>query len=426
MAVGPLGLTPAEFDGMLLQNLLESDEQMTYFKDLQSRFVRVSRGHVLRYNLQCETDMIGTTDFDHFDHDFARTAMAGEQEIIRTGEPLVEIPQQGTWPDGSPLDVLTTKRPLRLQDGTIVGTFGINRDVTEQRRIERQLAAVLEMSPDAITRLGLDLRHAYANPAAIAMMGGTEQRLLGLTYADLASSEAEAALMTEALTLVVSTGEPTQVEYHLEEAGKVRYVESRIVAERDSTGISGLLVMTRDVTARKRAELALADQVMHDPLTGLANRVLLRDRLQGSLTRLQRTPGSIALLFVDLDRFKRINDTFGHAFGDAMLVEFAVRMRGIARQSDTIARLGGDEFVILCDRIAAPEDAGIVASRIEKALIPTFTYGGHECRISASIGISVSSDPRADPAEMIKHADQAMYRAKLEPSQTNRFCFYSP
>jgi len=150
------------------------------------------------------------------------------------------------------------------------------------------------------------------------------------------------------------------------------HFDSRVVPEFDGELVSGVLVLSRDITDRKRAELALAEQAVRDPLTGLANRMLLLDRISQSVVRLERAPGTLAVLFLDLDKFKVVNDSLGHSFGDALLIEMAARLTTCARRSDTVARFGGDEFVMLCDRVATPDDARIVAERISRALAVPF------------------------------------------------------
>jgi diguanylate cyclase (GGDEF)-like protein len=187
-----------------------------------------------------------------------------------------------------------------------------------------------------------------------------------------------------------------------------------------------VLVLTRDITDRKNAELALAEQAVHDPLTGLANRVLLRDRLGQALLRLERTPGLVAVLFLDLNRFKLINDTLGHAVGDALLNEIAIRLRALARRSDTVARFGGDEFVILCDRVATNDDARAIAERIAAAVARPFVHAGRTLHVTASIGIASTADATTNPEHLLRDADTAMYQAKERSHGAGRYQMFDP
>jgi diguanylate cyclase (GGDEF)-like protein len=156
----------------------------------------------------------------------------------------------------------------------------------------------------------------------------------------------------------------------------------------------------------------LERQALHDPLTTLPNRLLLMDRARQALTRLHRSRRLMAMLFVDLDNFKAINDTLGHALGDEVLSSVASRLAEMMRDSDTVARLGGDEFVVLAEDLQNDAEALAVAERVLHALDQPFAAGSVEVSMLASIGVSIAHDPRTDPEELLREADVAMYRAK--------------
>ena len=162
---------------------------------------------------------------------------------------------------------------------------------------------------------------------------------------------------------------------------------------------------------RRRAE-QLAHRALHDPLTGLPNRTLVLDRLEQALAGLARSPGSVGVLFIDLDRFKEVNDTLGHDAGDQLLVETAERIRDVLRPTDTLARFGGDEFVILCEGLGGPEQGAVIANRISEAVAAPFVLGGQRTTVSASIGIALADGPEQNPAALLRAADIDMYRAK--------------
>jgi diguanylate cyclase (GGDEF)-like protein len=164
---------------------------------------------------------------------------------------------------------------------------------------------------------------------------------------------------------------------------------------------------------RKRAQLLLHHQAMHDPLTGLPNRGLFQDRLEVALARLQRRPGQVAVLFLDLDGFKWINDSLGHEAGDAVVVEVARRIQSLLRPYDTASRIGGDEFLVLAETADQGSEATAkLAERIRENLSAPFLVAGAEARMSASIGVAWTTDPSTSPASLIRDADTAMYRAK--------------
>jgi diguanylate cyclase (GGDEF)-like protein len=157
----------------------------------------------------------------------------------------------------------------------------------------------------------------------------------------------------------------------------------------------------RHAVQRRRREVGLAHQALHDPLTGLPNRTLFADRLRLALSRLNRTDTKLAVLFLDLDDFKAINDSLGHSAGDQFLVEVAQRLRGVLRGGDTAARLGGDEFVILCEDVAGAAEAELIAERVV-AEVPG----------SVSVGIALATDGTEDPGALVRAADAAMYAVK--------------
>ncbi len=179
----------------------------------------------------------------------------------------------------------------------------------------------------------------------------------------------------------------------------------------------------RDVTERKRAEERLIHLAHRDALTNLPNRMLLQDRLRQTLVQAKRTRTPVALMFLDLDRFKGINDTLGHATGDHLLQAVAERVAACVRESDTVARLGGDEFTVLLTNLAQAQDAAKVAQKILDALAKPFLFGGSELFITASIGITIYPTDESDIDGLLKNADAAMYRAKAQGR--NMFQFYT-
>ncbi len=177
----------------------------------------------------------------------------------------------------------------------------------------------------------------------------------------------------------------------------------------------------RYAVERKRAELELARQATHDALTGLPNRTLFLDRLRLTLARIERRERACAVLFLDLDRFKAVNDSLGHDVGDQLLVQAAGRLRALVRPSDTVARFGGDEFMVLCDDIENEADAIVVAERIAGSLAEPFQLAGRELYVGASIGIAVAEDRTRPAEEIVRDADQTMYMAKRRGSPCEVF-----
>jgi diguanylate cyclase (GGDEF)-like protein/PAS domain S-box-containing protein len=179
-----------------------------------------------------------------------------------------------------------------------------------------------------------------------------------------------------------------------------------------SGGVSGVVLVAHDVTVAKDQADTLTRLALYDSLTGLPNRLLLSDRLEHAFQGVQRGGGVIAILYVDLDRFKIVNDTDGHAVGDRLLQQVAHRLLACVRSTDTVSRHGGDEFVVLLPDVHSVEDAALCGRKIVATMNQPFTIGGREYLIGASLGIAIQESPRADVADLIKHADIAMYHAK--------------
>ena len=203
-------------------------------------------------------------------------------------------------------------------------------------------------------------------------------------------------------------------------AGVWRYLEFTGTDQRAHPSISGLVLNVRDVSERKQLEDQLRHQALHDPLTQLSNRTRLADRLDHALQRAVRSREMVAVLFMDLDNFKGVNDSLGHSAGDSLLVQVAGRIKQCVRPADTVARLGGDEFAVLLEGIRGIADATAAAERIFGALQVPIDLDGKEILICASIGIATSDGDESHPAEaLLREADTAMYVAKSQ----GRACF---
>jgi diguanylate cyclase (GGDEF)-like protein/PAS domain S-box-containing protein len=197
----------------------------------------------------------------------------------------------------------------------------------------------------------------------------------------------------------------------------------RRVAERTAELSAANAKLQAEIAERKLAEERIRHMAQHDTLTGLPNRALLHDRLEQALAQARRHGHRVAVMFLDLDRFKSINDTLGHEVGDILLQEVAHRLRGVVRAADTVGRLGGDEFVVVLHEVADSAAAAQVAEKIVTAFMPPVCIGAHELRASTSIGIALYPDSNVEAHALLKHADTAMYQAKH--GGRNRFHFYA-
>ena len=283
-----------ELEASLLKAFLDHIPDNVFFKSRASRFVRISRAMAVYCGMKDPSEAIGKTDADIFSPEHANKAFKDEQEIMRTGEPMVGVEELEVWPDGRTTWVLTTKVPLWDRKGRVIGTMGIAHNVTD----------------------------------------------------------------------------------------------------------------------RKLAENNIRHMALHDALTGLPNRRQLEQRLSEALSASRRESKQIAVLLLDLDRFKDVNDTFGHHLGDRLLDVVAKRLTSCLRSSDFIARLGGDEFVIVLTMVELRSNVEEVAQKVLSAFREPFEIEDHRLHIRASIGISMFPTDADLPDTLIQFADAAMYEAK--------------
>ena len=281
------------------------------------------------------------------------------------------------------------------------------------RRSEERFEKIFQASPDAIviSRLS-DGRYFEVNQRWLDLFGFRRDEAIGRTAYDLGvwADPAERPLFVQQ---VAERGALRGFEARFrKKSGAI--IDAVLSAEViDIDGEPHIIVPVMDITDRKRAEEQIQQLATRDALTGLPNRLLLNDRLELGISQAQRRHGSVALLFIDLDRFKYINDSLGHALGDAFLKSVAERLAGIMRQGDTLARIGGDEFVVLLENIPEMEDAaGQVARKILASFSEPFFVEGHTLSCSCSIGISVFPLDASTPQMLIRNADTAMYHVK--------------
>jgi diguanylate cyclase (GGDEF)-like protein/PAS domain S-box-containing protein len=255
-----------------------------------------------------------------------------------------------------------------------------------------------------------------ANQALARLLGYRAEELEGRRFDDFTHPDDRDADLEALYALAAGerSGYETEKRY-LRADGQEVWASLTVSLVRDSDRRPlHLIAQIQDITERRATEQELTARALHDPLTGLPNRLLFMDRAEVALARLQRPAHAVAVFFLDLDRFKLVNDRLGHAAGDRVLVAVAERLQSLLRPSDTVSRFGGDEFTILCED--TDEDAaGRVAARIAEHLSePIEGLSDQQLFLSASIGIAVERNPRADPEQILRDADAAMYLAKHE------------
>ncbi|MCY4178527.1 MAG: diguanylate cyclase [Endozoicomonadaceae bacterium] len=292
-------------------------------------------------------------------------------------------------------------------------------------QLSEQQALLLNNTDDGIMSIDSDGRITFANPKACKLFSLNEQALLNESITHL--------LKDENINHYLSNIQKTDIAYFTTSGSHRREItlptdeqtpfELNIVPVLNAdTQINGYILSFHDITERKHKEEKLLWQAHHDSLTGLANRMLLKEFLKASLVRNKRKQQHTGLLFLDLDKFKEVNDLLGHETGDMLLNHVADRLKQCVRKSDLIARLGGDEFVIVLDEITQVESVTVIAEKITATLTKPFYIEGRAIDIGISIGIALWPDHASSAESMLKAADQAMYKAKQTGG--NCFCFY--
>ncbi|MGA3093478.1 MAG: EAL domain-containing protein [Terriglobales bacterium] len=314
--------------------------------------------------------------------------------------------------------------PIRDTGGVISHLLAVKEDITERRRVEKELRLAqfsLEHASDAVYWMNSQGRIVYANEASCASLGRSREELLSLSIPDidpLFPPDRWQAFWEELKTRSSLTFEVQ----HQTKQGRAFPVEiTATYLEFDGQEYS--FAFARDITDRKVAEERVQTLAYYDALTGLPNRTLLRDRLSRALATARRQKHKVALLFLDLDRFKIINDSLGHSVGDLLLQEVAGRLSKCSREQDTVARLGGDEFLIVLTDLRDIADVAVAAERFMDAMTAVFVIHDHVLRVSCSLGISIFPEHGADSEALIKNADAAMYSAK--DAGRNNFQFFT-
>jgi diguanylate cyclase (GGDEF)-like protein/PAS domain S-box-containing protein len=295
----------------------------------------------------------------------------------------------------------------------------VEQRTSEVRAAERYYRALVQHSSDVVMVVDPDLTVRYVSDSMADIFGHEPSGLVGL---DLESATGGSGALKQAFKRTMTEpGHVSRVEWELTDtSGRIRYVESAISNLVGDPSVGALVVNTRDATDQVALERQLRHQAFHDPLSGLANRALLADRAEQALMRSARSGAAVAVVLVDLDGFKFVNDSLGHQVGDVVLVEVARRLESLVRSEDTVARLGGDEFVILIDDVSGMEETQALAERVREVLRPRFSLPGWDYAVTASVGVAIGSASEVNVHDLLRDADTAMYVAKTSGKDSVR------
>ncbi len=410
-------------------SFLENTTDFIYFKDTNSRFRFCSQALARITGHRSWRDLTGKHTLEVFPPDTASIYHGEEIALIRDGTPLIDKTDPYYDGEGRRGWINTSKWPILDESGKVTGLFGISRDITAHRRteIDLRIAAIAFESQQGMLITDASNTILRVNRAFTEITGYAEAEAVGKTPRLLRSGHHDSDFYASMYASLHSTGAWQGEIWNRRKNGEIYPEWMTISTVLDNDGNpSHYVASLTDITERKEAESEIRNLAFYDPLTQLPNRRLLLDRLRHTLAMVARNKHHGALLFIDLDNFKTLNDTFGHDMGDLLLQQVAQRLVSCIREGDTVARLGGDEFVVLLDDLhAASTEAGtqarIVGDKILATLNVPYDLAGHDYHCTPSIGITLFADHEGESDELMKRADLALYGAKAAGRNTMRF-----
>jgi diguanylate cyclase (GGDEF)-like protein/PAS domain S-box-containing protein len=321
--------------------------------------------------------------------------------------------------DGSTKWTMETVMPI-FYDGKreILGNY---MDISDRKKAEQALKAseeryrsILENIEDGYYEMDINGRFTFFNESCRKILGYSRDELMGMDNRKFVDKDTAKKIFRIAVRVYQTGKAEKSSDFEvIRENGFKRHIEISISLMKDISGLAcGFRGIVRDIDARKKAEATILHMAYHDALTGLPNRMLFNDRLNVAISAARRSNKKFAVMMLDLDKFKKINDTSGHSVGDQLLQSVGNRLRGRLRKSDTVARMGGDEFMLLLPEINQGEDAEVIAKKIIDSFQRPFILGNSNLRITTSIGIAIYPDSGSDFDTLKKNADLAMYKAK--------------
>jgi diguanylate cyclase (GGDEF)-like protein/PAS domain S-box-containing protein len=413
---------------VFLNSVVENLPNMLFVKEAKDlKFVRLNRAaeDLLGYSRE---ELIGKNDYDFFPKDEADFFTAKDREILNSGR-MHDIPEEPVHTKHKGVRQLHTKKiPILDEKGQPLYLLGISEDITERKMAEGMLARLGKILDESSNEIyvfdAATLRFVQVNQGAQRNLGYTMEEFRSLTPLDIKPEFTKERF--ESLIAPLRRGDTHALIFetvHRRKNGQLYPVEVRLhLSQTETTPV--FVAIIQDISERQQSEARLHHLAHHDLLTDLPNRLLLQDRLALAMREAHQRERLVAVMFLDLDRFKNINDTLGHDTGDALLKAVAERLIVCLRPGDTVSRLGGDEFTIILANVAHVDDVTRVAQKILDQFISPFRIGGRDLFISPSIGITLYPLDDKSIENLLKDADVAMYHAK--DMGGNTFQFYTP
>lgn len=409
-----------------LSEILENVSACIYLKDSEGRYLFVNR--LVRELWQVSTeDIIGFGDEKFFDAATAANIRQNDRRVLQDGETLRTEETNLVMQTGVSATYWSVKLPLRRDNGEIYALCGISTDMSEVKRAQDEMrlaTLVYESSSEAMMVTDAGGTIMAINPAFTKTTGYTLQEVMGQNPRILNANLHDTAFFQTMWAALNTTGSWQGEIWDKRKDGHIypKWMTINTTFNADGRPYRRIALFS-DITEKKKSEQIIWQQANFDTLTGLPNRRMFHDRLEQEIKKAHRNTHQLALLFIDLDRFKEINDTLGHESGDVLLTEAARRLKSCVRESDTVARLGGDEFTVILGELEDAHGIDRIAQAILQSMVAPFALGDEMAYVSASIGITLYPQDATVIETLIKNADQAMYAAKHQGR--NRFSFFT-
>lgn len=412
--------------------IMEGAADAIHIKDLDGQYLHINTA-ASKIVGKLPAEIIGRDDRFLFPPETAEAIRAVEGQVAKDGITQT-LEETVTTATGSLATYLSSRGPVRDEQNNIIGTFAITRDITERKRLERELERKSWELAEAqrISKIGSWSYEIKSNTVRwsdeLYRIFDLDKDTFDQKYASFLNRvhPDDRDLVLETNARARSDGGTFQIEYRiLARNGSIKHLRELGYAEVNDQGeISDLLGTAQDITDQKKNEEIIWQQANFDPLTHLPNRSMFHERLKREILQSDRSGHKFALIYLDLDRFKEINDTLGHDIGDRLLKDAAGRISSCVRESDTVARLGGDEFSVILGCIPDPNNTERVAEQILERLAEPFCIGDEIIYISGSIGITIYPDDGTSEETLLKNADQAMFAVKHKGK--NSFQYFTP
>jgi diguanylate cyclase (GGDEF)-like protein/PAS domain S-box-containing protein len=411
----------------MLQTVIETIPMRVFWKDRESRFLGCNTPFAKDAGESSSAGVIGKLDSELAWRDQAPRYRADDLLVMESGQEKLAYIETQTQPDGSQRYLRTSKVPLRRMDQSIVGLLGVYDDVTEAQRAEEEMllaSMVYKSSSESMMVTDADGNIITINPAFTKMTGYSLKEVKGKNPRMLSSGLHDQAFFRDMWKAINTTGGWQGEVWDKRKNGEIypKWLIINTSFNKDGTPCRRVALFS-DISEQKKSEKLIWQQANFDTLTGLPNRRMFHDRLEQEIKKAHRGKRHLALLFIDLDRFKEINDTLGHDKGDLLLSEAADRLKSCVRDSDTVARLGGDEFTIILGELDDTSRVDRVSQAVLQSMAVPFSLGGGVAHVTASIGITLYPEDSTVLDSLLKNADQAMYAAKHQGR--NRFSYFT-